>query len=330
MAIVILAALAWGGYWIVMAQMREHMLVGWLGERRAEGWVADVETLEIKGFPNRLDTFVKGLALADPDQGWSWNAEEFQILSLAWKPHHVIAAWPGEQVIGSPFETVRITSEHARGSVIFKPTPRLELDRLTIELDQARFHGDHGWQAGIEHAVLASEQVPDVAPNAHRIGLDAAELTPPNAWTDEIPGSSALPRLMDTLTLDAVVHFDRPWDRNSIETENPAITAITLSDATAIWGELDLRAKGEVHADANGFAEGEITLRAKNWRQMLEIAEKSGAMKPEIASAVRGGLDLIAMLSGDRETLTVTLGFSDGRAKVGPIPIGTAPRLTRG
>ncbi|WP_424933105.1 DUF2125 domain-containing protein [Amaricoccus macauensis] len=329
LAIVILASLAYSGYWFFMAQMRENLLEEWLAERRTEGWVADVGALDVSGFPNRIDTFVKDLALADPDQGWRWDAEEFQILSMSWKPQHLIAVWPGEQVIGSPYETIRVGSQTLRGSVIFRPTPRLELDRSTIEIEALTLTGDLGWQAQIASALLATRQAPDTDPNAHEISFEAKGVVPPNAWTDEIPGSRALPRQMERLNLDAVITFDRPLDRIAVETENPAILAIGLEDASAVWGDLGLRAKGEVIQDSEGFAEGEISLRARNWRKMLDLAEEGEAITPDLAAAMRSGLDFIALLSGDRESIEVPLTFRNGSTYLGPIPIGAAPRLSR-
>lgn len=329
LAIVILAALAWSGYWLFMAQTRERLLESWLAERRAEGWVADATDLHVSGYPNRIDTFVTGLALADPDEGWRWNAEELQLLSMSWKPHHLISVWPGMQVFGTPYETIRARSELLRGSIIFRPTPRLELDRATIEIDGLQLSGALGWEARIGKATFATRKAPDSGVNAHQIGFDAVGLVPPNAWSDRLPGSRALPRQMESLELDVVMDFDRPWDRIAIETRNPAITGVEIRDLTAVWGDLSLRAQGYLEPDTQGFAQGEISLRARNWREMLEIAEQSGAVSSELAVAMRQGLDLIAMLSGDRKTIEVPLQFRDGRVFVGPVPVGNAPRLSR-
>jgi hypothetical protein len=328
-AIAILAALAYGGYWFFLAHMRRDLLEDWLADRRADGWIAETTALKVEGFPSRIDTFVDGLSLADPEEGWRWDADAFQILSLAWKPNHLVAAWPGKQVVGTPYESLAISGDVLRGSVVFKPTPRLELDRTTIELGDVTFTGDLGWQAGISKAIFAVRNDPDVARNAYRIGLDASGLIPPNAWMEELPGSDALPRRMETVSVDAHVIFDRPWDRISIEEENPAIRSIALADARVHWGALDLRAEGELVADADGYADGEVTLRARNWREMLAIAESSGAMTAAMAGTLRSGLDLIAMLSGDEDNVQVPVTFADGRARVGPVPIGRAPLLSR-
>lgn len=272
-AIVMLAALAYGGYWFFMASLRESLFEDWLAERRADGWIAEARALDVRGFPNRIDTFVEGLALADPDQGWQWNAEAFQLLSLSWKPNHLIAAWPGRQIIGTPYETIELSGEVLRGSVVVRPTPRLPLDRTTIEIGDLSVTGGYGWNAGIVEAIFAVRAEPDVEGHAYRFGLDAKGLTPPNAWREEFPGANALPRRMQSLYADAVVTFDRAWDRVAVEEENPAILEIDIDDARASWGKLDLRAEGVLTTDAEGFAEGSIRLRARNWRQMLQIAE---------------------------------------------------------
>ena len=128
LAIVVLAALGWSAYWWVHATAMDRAMTGWLADRRAAGWVAEAEDVRVRGFPSRVDTIVTGLDLADPRGGWAWQAEEFQVLSLSYRPNHVIAVLPGEQVLSTPYETIRAKAGQLRGSVIFRPTPRLELD----------------------------------------------------------------------------------------------------------------------------------------------------------------------------------------------------------
>src|SRR6476646_8564245 len=147
LAIVILAALGWSGYWWFNASTRENALNAWLAGRRADGWVAQAQDLHVTGFPNRVDTIVPDLDLADPDAGWSWHADRFEILSLSYKPQHVIAVLPGTQVFSNRYDTLRLISDKLDGSVIFRPTPRLELDRMTFETENLHIAADSGWTA---------------------------------------------------------------------------------------------------------------------------------------------------------------------------------------
>lgn len=328
LAIVILAALAWSGWWWFGAHMRERVLTDWLDERRQAGWVAEAADLRVTGFPNRLDTIVTGLELADPQAGWAWSAPEFQILSLTWKPHHFIAAWPGEQVVSTPLETLRITGDEMRGSLVFEPNLALRLDRAIIEIANMTIRGDGGWQTSLGTAVLAAKQAGDGAPDhAYDIAFDAGDLVLPDGWSLGIDRGAVLPETIGSASLDALAEFDRDWDRPAVEQGNPALDRVRIRDLSLVWGRLDLRAQGTLEVDAQGFAEGRIDLRARNWQEMLAAAESGGMVPNGLSGALRGGLDLFAMLSGDRDSLEVPLVFRDGQARLGPVVIGAAPRL---
>ncbi len=139
--------------------------------------------------------------------------------------------------------------------------------------------------------------------------------------------STCCPRRSAPISLDATLAFDRPWDRQALESDNPALNQIKIRDVSLTWGKLDLRGRGTLEVDAKGYAEGRLDLRARNWRAMVDLAELAGALNSTLAGAVRGGLDLIARLSGDRNAIDVPLDFSDGVARLGPIVLGPAPLL---
>jgi hypothetical protein len=330
LAIVILAALGWSGWWWWHASMRERAVEAWLAERRAAGWAAEAEEVRVTGFPNRIDTVVTGLELADPAAGWSWSAPEFQFLSLSYKPHHVIAVWPGEQVVATPYDRLRLTGEVLRGSVIFEPNARLALDQATIEIAGLRIVSELGWEMGIGKAILATRQAGEGAPPfAHDLAFDAEGLAPPRAVAEGIDVAGVLPDALETLALDAMLVFDRPWDRVAVESDNPVLEEMLVRDASAAWGRLDLRGQGELTADPEGYAEGRIDLRARNWSAMIDLAENAGALGAGLAGAMRGGFDLIARLSGDGDVIKLPLDFEGGQTRLGPIPLGPAPRIAR-
>ncbi|MFO1208554.1 MAG: DUF2125 domain-containing protein [Amaricoccus sp.] len=331
LAIVILAAIGWSGFWWVNATFRERALNAWLAERRAAGWVAEAQDIRVAGFPNRVDTTVTGLQLSDPNAGWSWHADKFEILSLSYQPHHVIAVLPGEQVFATPFDTFHISSEKLDGSVIFKPTPRLELDRMTFEAGNLKLASDAGWTAGIGEALIATRQStdPDAAPFSHDLSINLDRLALPADVIAGLGAGSVLPAAIDKISVDATLGFDRAWDRPALESGNPTLQRVDVRDITVTWGKLDLRGKGELAVDARGFADGRLDLKARNWRTMLDVAEESGLLPPTAAQAVRAGLGLLAGFSGSGDTLNVPLEFSGGRARLGPIPIGPAPRLAQ-
>ena len=133
LAIIALAALGWTGWWFLIASAKEAALNAWLAERRAAGWVADAEAVEVAGFPYRVDTTVRGLELANPEAGWAWSAPEFQFLTLAYQPNHLIAIWPTGPVLrdaarghGGP---LRNDARLGRGRAQPRPRARPRHDR---------------------------------------------------------------------------------------------------------------------------------------------------------------------------------------------------------
>ncbi|MEO0829344.1 MAG: DUF2125 domain-containing protein, partial [Pseudomonadota bacterium] len=136
-----------------------------------------------------------------------------------------------------------------------------------------------------------------------------------------------LPESLSTLRADIVMTFDRAWDQRALDGDRPQPTRINLRDAHAEWGKLRLRLAGKVSADSSGRADGEIVVKATNWREILDLGVASGAIGSANASALRRGLDLASKLKGDPETLDIPLTFSGGRTRLGPLPIGPAPRM---
>jgi hypothetical protein len=333
LAIVLVAAAAWGGWWWWNASTREAAVRDWLAEREAEGWVAEASAIEVDGFPSRVDLTVTELELANPEAGWTWQAPFFQILSLTWTPNHFIAAWPNEQVLATPYDTARIASEVMRGSVVFEPGLDLALDRSTVEIEGMAVTGEAGWSAALDEALLSVRQAEGegAAPNAYDLSFVAENLALPEAWLAEVDRGGVLPRVMEAAEVDATMAFDRPWDREAVEGESPSLEALALRDLRLSWGRLDLRGRGEVAADAEGFAEGRVDLRVQNWREGLQVAVEGGLIAEGTAQAVETGLGLVAQLSGSGNAIEVPLLFEDGRtlieAPFGAVPIGEAPRL---
>jgi hypothetical protein len=332
LAIIVLAALGWTGWWFAIATAKERALESWLAERRAAGWVAEATAVDVAGFPYRVDTTVRGLELANPDAGWSWSAPEFQFLTLAYQPNHLIAIWPPEQTVATPLGATRIASQTMRGSLVVEPNSRLALDRATVELEGVTLTGDGDWRIGLGDAILATRRPadPDAPAFAHEIAFTAGALALPEAWTRSFDRAGVLDPVIEAARFEALAVFDRPWDRLAVEGAQPLLERLAIDDMSFAWGKLDLRGKGELVADKRGFAEGRIDLRARNGAEMLDLAEASGAINSGLAGTLRGGLGLLARLGGDGRTLDIPLEFSGGSTRLGPIPIGPAPRLQPG
>lgn len=326
LAVIVIAALGWSGYWFIGQNGLQRGYSAWFEARRAEGWVADTSDLRIQGFPNRFDTGLSNLVLADPDTGLAWEAPFFQILALSYQPNHVIAVWPDTQLIATPIEKFRIKSRDMRASLRIAPNSRITLERATLTAEFLRITPEARSEetTALTALTLAAERQQDAT---YRLGLSAEGLTLSPPWRKQLDPQGLLPTQISGLHADLTVSFDKLWDRSAIEQARPQPTAIKVRLADAKWGQLHLQAAGEVSVTPEGVPEGEITLKARNWREILGIAAQSGAVPETLLGTIESGLALIAQISGNPNTLDVPLSFRNGRILLGPIPIGPAPLL---
>lgn len=332
LALMVAAAIGWGIYWYVGARATERGLAAWLDARRAEGWTAEAATLSTAGFPNRFDTTFENLELADPDTGVGWSAPWFQILSLSYRPTHVIAAWPDRQDLRLPGETVSVASERMIGSLVLGTAPALPLDRLVVESGATTLASTRDWTAGLDTAQLALRATP-VAPDApddaprYDLALSLTGFTPDSAEVGRLRALAGLPETMETLSAELTVVFDKGWDRSAVEDRRPQPREIEVTALAARWGDLALAGTGRITVDAEGVGTGALTVEATNWRDILALAEASGALPAAKAPLVRAALETLAALAGDPERLDVPLRVSGGFVLVGPVPLGLAPRF---
>jgi hypothetical protein len=327
LTLIVIAAAAWSGYWFVASTGLTSAFKTWLEARRAEGWVAEAAGIETRGFPNRFDTTFTDLSLADPETGLSWEAPRFQLLQLSYKPHHVIAVWPPDQRLATPLRKYDVQSRDMRASLVTAASPRLPLERATLTADKLAVTPAAADQPTRAKALrLAAERVPTQSA-AYRLGLAAEGFSPAPDRRARLDPAGRLPERFDALNADLTVTFDKPWDRAAIEEARPQPREIDIHLAEARWGRLELQAAGKLTVGADGRPEGEITVKARNWRDILQMAVASGRLGDGFAGTLEDGLALVARMAGHPDTLDIPLNFRNGRVRLGPVPLGRAPVL---
>lgn len=315
----------WMVWWAVGQFGYQKGVQAWIDERRSEGWVADVAALETRGFPSRFDTTLSEVQFADPATGIAWNAPFVQFLSLAYKPHQVIAVLPKEHRFSTPLQTMTIAHSQAKASLFLKPSTSLGLDRARLVVDALEIGSNLGWDVTLREGRFAAEDIG--LENTYRLGAEALELRPSQEMRDLLDPAGILPDAVEALRLDATLGFDSPWDRYALEDARPQVRTLDLSNLSARWGDITFRAAGALNVDPSGVPDGRITIKAVEWRQMLQMAVNAGVLPETLLTSAENGLGLLAALSGDPDTLDVPLGFANGRVSLGPIPLGPAPLI---
>lgn len=324
-SLIVLVFVGWGGYWVIGSRATERVLAGWFEDRRAEGWTADYASLDTAGFPSRFDTTITDLNLADPETGIAWSAPMFQSLSLSYAPTSVIAVFPGEQVFATRDDRISITAETFRASASLTPSVELPITESVLELAAADIVSAQRGTTEIDAAQLSMRETPGRQGHVYDVDVTASGIRLDPSLIAAARDSGAVSDTIERAHLRATIRFDNAWDRFAIERARPQPREIELTRVTVDWGALTLDATGVLVVGANGVADGEVDVKAENWRDMVTIAQSAGAIPDMLVGALTRAGEMLARMSGDPETLDATLKFENGRAFLGPIPIGAAP-----
>jgi hypothetical protein len=156
--VIVTAAALYAGYWFIGSNGATAGFERWFEDRRSEGWVAEYDNITTSGFPSRFDTTISDLSLADPETGVAYSAPFLQVFALSYKPEHLIAVWPNEQTISSPFGKAAITSTDMRASLIVKKSASLALEKANYVTEGLVAKIDDGLTYGASKALVAVER----------------------------------------------------------------------------------------------------------------------------------------------------------------------------
>ena len=331
---VILAPMLWGVYWGFGSNAVRNGVNGFFADAAAQGLVAENTGVKVAGFPNRFDLTVDGLKLADPASGAAWEAPFVQVFAMTWKPWHIIAAFPPEQSVILPDQTVSITSDGMQASFRAKPATDLPLAEVRLAGTALALASDQGWTLGMGEFTLGLRADPALGPAGYELGFDLAPLTPDPDFVaavravtiPDLPASD-LPETAESLWGSVFLSFSAPLNRYAGEAK-PTLTRVEVNQFNFAWGQLAASAKGSVEADDQGFAAGEITVEITNWDSLPAILVAAGAVEPEMAPTIARGMQALAAQTPEPTVLSLTLKLADGRMSFGPFPLGPAPRMT--
>lgn len=321
----------WSGYWYVGSNAIRQGAEDWFAQAATQGLQAENSALSVVGFPNRFDLNLEGLRLRDPASGIGWQAPFLQVFAMTWKPWHIIAALPPEQVVTLPDQEIILTADRLRASFRARPATEVPLAAVIVESGPFTARSTEGWMAGASRAVAsisADEEVQGAGdqPNAYVLSLTLSDLAPDPEALDRIAAEAGLPMQIATVRLVATATLTAPLDRFAGQA-NPQLAGLTLTDSLIAWGDLAVTAQGSIAPDDQGFAAGRIEISVANYQRLVPALVAAGVIKPEIRQTVDNMLAALARETGDPNLIRLPLLLQDGRVSFGPLPLGRAPRL---
>lgn len=331
--LMVVATALWSGYWFVGSNAVRDGVNGWFADAERQGITAENAGVTVAGFPNRFDLTIDELRLVDPASGAGWQAPFVQVFAMTWKPWHIIAALPPEQVVTLPDQVVTVGSTGLMASLRARPSTDLPLAEVRVAGTSLNLASDLGWTLGLGEFTLGLRADEALGPAGYELGFDLAPLTPdPRAVAamnavalPDLPPAD-LPETIETLWGSIYLTFSAPLDRHAGEAR-PYLRRVEINQFNLTWGALGASASGVVEADGNGFAAGRVTLEVTNWDRLPALLVAVGVVKPEVAPTVARGMQAVAAQSADPTVLSLSLVMEDGRMSLGPFPLGPAPLM---
>lgn len=324
--IVILAAL-YGGYWFAGARLLQSQLDGFVAAQQDAGRTAEFGTLKVQGFPSRFDVSAKDITLYDPQRGIGWSAPEALVAALAYNPQHYIAVLPQQQLVRLPGADISISSADMRASLVFATGPSFVLDRMVFVAKGLGVEaGAPQLRTGASELRLSTNRA-EGSEFGHRIGFVADGLILPQVLMDLLQNlPTELPATVDRLHLDAVVDFDKRWDRHALNGPLPQPTKISLSDLSFTWGPIGLTLDADLALDARGVPSGPMNLTIRGLKQMLDIAVAAGILPQQRRGMIEGAISLVARPDAEG-VITLAFQAKDSMLYLGPIGLTPLPSL---
>ena len=319
------SAAAMSVWWWVAATGLERAISEWFDARRTDGWQAEVSAIDVAGFPARLDLTLQTPALADPVTGVAVHASQLDLQAPAYWPGFATLRFPQDAIlVATPIGAKSVLADTAQVDLRLEPGTALEVQSLSLTSGTWIVSDAEGEILRADGLTLSALQSGETA---YDITVDAPGLLPGDARRARLRIPEDWPLTFDQLALDMSVSFDRAWDIRALEDRRPQPRAISIRSARAAWGEVQIQAVGDLAVDEAGIPSGTLSLQARNWQQMLAVAEATGVLPGGIARQVERGLSALAGLSGNPNAIDVELTYRGGTVFAGFLPLGPAPRL---
>jgi hypothetical protein len=293
--LLLLVAVLWSGYWWWLrgeAVRRMDDTARQLGE---QGYQMTWDQRAVGGYPFRLDIDVTNLRLAEPS-GWSLTAPSVKGEAYAYTVGHWVMVAPQGVTFTRPDGgAVIVQGEALRASLsdFDQRPPRIAIEGLNLTFSP---------EAGAKPYFLSA---------ARQLNLRVMAGPDNQAGMLLHVGGArmALQGLAARAVEDGPVDFDLD---------------LTLTGVNRFSG-------GDWKSAARTWAEGggQILVRkAMVSGGAVKLEAQSGNLRPDVNGRLEGELNAtLGDLTGSGQSLQGVVGLKNGEAKLGPLPIGPAPRL---
>ena len=316
--VAVVLALLWSGAWLWLRGEAERRLDAAAASLRAEGYSIDWEQRRVGGYPFRLDIDFSKLWLAEPS-GWAVSAPELKTEAYAWAPTRWIAVAPQGGAFFRPFGgRVDVGASALRASIEDwgQHPPRIIVEGEDLTFTPAP--GAKPFFASAAHKLLLGTRAGPEDQGAIYFEMDQARAQL-GGLMGRIAAGGPLSLTGNVTFSHASAAAGRSWP-SMVRAWSRAGGTLQVRQVTVAAGEALLDARtGALSVDDNGRLAGTLAASLRQAPQALSAMSQAGAVSPQAARSA-------ADVTGE-DAPRVVVDFSNGLTRLGPVPIGPAPRV---
>ena len=332
--------------------------------RRAAAWIAQDPALEAATVAPLREPDRIGLGLTGATVETAGGRAVFPTLAL-WaaptSPNRFHATLPPQMTLPVAGRPQEVTADGAGLSATVSPLHSISVTEAALTSGPVTVAGAPALQGISLTAAMVKlgNRAPRGARTAYLVTADVTGLMP--AAFTAASGNAGAAALSGPLGAKgtARVYLDRPWTA-AAGAPRPQLQGLQTDGLEISLGEASARLLGRVERDAAGFASGTAYIYTADARAFLDAAAASGAMPaglvplaatmltnlagqpagqspgqsagqpeagPQASAAAEAGSQPAAPPAPEPGEIRLPLVFENGKATVGGMPVGPAPRL---
>jgi hypothetical protein len=312
-----LVALLWAGYWFVAATKLKSEVLKLIQNANTEPWSVVYSDISLRGFPNRFDITINDLKFEHADFNISWSLPYFQILSLSYKPNHLILAFPKRQIIRKRQQNMIFDSARMLASISFEDYKFNKLNKFVLDIENSELALADGTKLKANSSTFAI-RTQKTKNNTYQAGIRSNGISIDTPHNYSFGQAFVWPQDEVSLKIDTQISFAKAM---KIKTKNlPPVIKLKVNTAEIISPNFMMGSTAELSYLADGLPNGNIHIRVSNWSDFLQKSIKKN-------SNLYDNLKFIFKLANDSDELKLDFKIKKGNIFLGPILLGTFPEL---
>ena len=300
--LLVIVILVWSGVWLVEKLAVEQVVTRKAAKLEAQGYVARWSAMKIDGWPFRVRVTFTAPKAGD-SAGWQVEAPRFEAQAMAWAPRTWVIAAPDGLTLTRPgLGPLTVSGKQIRASIgdlgSDRPRYSFEGDGLTLTAAQG---GKPASFSSLDKLEAHLQPGPDDQA-AFLLRIDGGALRPETGLA-KLASGKPFALVWDSRLTKLAALKGSNWP-GSVQAWRNAGGSMTVANAEIGIGGLKLKGEGgPLMVDTDGRLSGQVPLTLDAAGQNQALLKALGLLGP------------------------VPLTFKDGRAAIGPIPVGAALKI---